>query len=498
MARFARFGQYLAGTLALCAANSFAANTTATESAKPNIILLISDDHRWDGLGVAGNPNVKTPNLDRMAKEGQWFREATIQIPLCSTSRAAILTGLPPSENGYYTNNFVRKDVADPHGFDQYKLLPKQLAKAGYHTAFAGKWHLQPDPWLCGFETIKRWMVGGAGPYRNPRLASGNSRETQPVQGFTQTIFTDDALEVLKKKADGSTTRPLFLWVAYTASHAPFQPNPKPISGMYDGKSTEELTPETFYSVPGDTPQPDQKWQHYYEAISALDAQVGRVMDTVRNSSLSTNTVVVLIGDNGFMMGRRGRWGKSVPYEDALRVPLIVWAPDSIMKSKGTTVTASANSIDLPPTFVKLAGATPPAEWVGRDLTPVLRDGKPHDITWAVSQYPNHNKSDSLDAYRVIRTPEHKLINWHPASGAKPELYDLTMDPAETTNLYGTPAVAETQARLEKQLADFRAKAGDDQWDMKGEVISIKGGKAKKEKPDRKKRGGKRNRRANR
>jgi len=472
----------------------------AADSSRPNIIFLISDDQRWDVLGIAGNEAIKTPNLDRMAREGQWYREATIQIPLCAPSRAAMLTGMPPSENGYYSNNHHRADVRQAHGFDQYEVLPDVIRKAGYHTAFVGKWHLIPDPWLCGFETVKHWMLPGAGPYRGPRLANGKSRVTEKVEGFTQNIFADDALEVLDKKADGITTEPLFMWVAFTAPHLAFGPNPEPISGMYDGKSAEELAPDTFYDDPLKAHGGVDAWRKYYEAISAVDAQVGRIMNKVRDSSLSTNTLVVFLGDNGFMMGRRGQWGKSVPYEDSLRVPLIVWGPDTLMQAKGTTVTASANSIDLPVTFAKLAGAEVPEKWVGRDLSPVIRDGKNHGIDWAVSQFPDHGTvRGQTAAYRTIRTPEYKLIVWHPMGEKKSELYDLEKDPAENTNLYGDPKVADVQAKLEKQLADFRAKAGDDQWDMKGEVLSFRetGSYGDEEREEKPKKEGKRKGRKN-
>lgn len=471
--RFTAYRAALAGVAScMLAPGANAQDGNAPE--KPNIILMISDDHRWDGLGIAGNKYIKTPNLDRMAREGQWYREATIQVPTCTASRASILTGLPPSEHGFYSNNWQRADVLNPHGFDKYEVLPEQLQQAGYHTAFAGKWHLSADPWLVGFETIKHWMLPGAGPYRNPKLATGRSRETRVTNGYTQTIFANDALEILDAKASGETTQPLFLWLAFTAPHDRFGPNPKPFDGMYDNKTASELAPETFHGDPNARDK-GETWKKYYEAISALDAEVGRVMDKVRNSSLSTNTLVVFIGDNGFMMGARNMWGKYVPYEGALRVPMIAWGPDRIVGAKGSTVTAAANSIDLPPTFVKLAGGTPPGSWVGRDITAVLKDGKPHDITWAVSQYPDHKSPmEHVKAYRVIRTPEYKLIHFHPDSGQGHELYDLKKDPAEKNNLYGKPQVAEVQKSLEKRLGEFRQKSGDTGWDMKGEVVSFR------------------------
>jgi len=436
---------------------------------KPNIVFIISDDHRWDGLGIAGNENVKTPHLDQMAREGQWHREFTIQIPTCSASRSAILTGLPANRNGWYSNEFQRKDVIGSHGFDQYNLLPKEMAKAGYYTAFTGKWHITPEPWIVGFESVGNWMEGGAGSYKDPRLSKGKVRNMKPFPGFTQQIFTEDAIEQLKKRDSGETTQPLFLWVALTAPHGPFVPNPAPYAGMYDGKTAKDLAPKTFYDDPVKTTRGPKMWSNYYEAITAMDAEVGRILDTVRKSTLADNTLVVFMGDNGFMMGRRNMHGKYVPYEDSLRVPMIAWGSENIVGAHGTTVTASLNSLDLPPTFVKLAGGTPPSDWTGRDATAVLKDGQTHGIDYAVSAYPDHDSLiDHVEAYRVIRTPDYKLIEWHPSANQGPEFYDLKKDPAENNNLFGKPEVAAAQKDLKTKLDGYRKRTGDDQWDMKG------------------------------
>ncbi len=223
-----------------------AAQTTST-AARPNIIFIISDDHRWDALGAAGNPNIKTPNLDRMASEGLHLKQGTIHISTCSPSRATLLTGVSPHKHGWYSNEAQHAEVVKPDGFVSFKLLPKVLQEAGYHTALAGKWHLTPEPWNCGFETITKWMLGGAGPYKDPRLATGRSRELAKVPGFTQTIFTNEAIKVMKEHASEETTRPLFLWLALTAPHGGFVPNPEPFSGMYKGKTAHDLAPATYH-----------------------------------------------------------------------------------------------------------------------------------------------------------------------------------------------------------------------------------------------------------
>lgn len=452
--------------MALAVSLTHAAAATPATS-KPNIIFIISDDQRWDCLGIAGNDRVQTPHLDRMAREGQWYREFTIQIPTCSPSRASLLTGLPAYTHGWYSNEFQRKDIIDGRGFDQYNLLPKQMIENGYRTVMTGKWHITPDPWHCGFQTIHNWMLGGAGSYKDPLLAYGDSRTSRVVEGFTQQIFTEDALKELQKQADDATTQPMFMWLSYTAPHGPFIPNPEPFDGMYKDQRARDLAPETFYDDVAHTRRGRQTWHNYYEAITALDAEVGRIMDTIRNSSLADNTLVVFMGDNGFMMGRRQMHGKYVPYDDALRVPMIAWGP-GVLGTEGTTVTASANSLDLPPTFVRLAGGTPPQDWTGRDMTNVLADGETHEFTYAVSAYPDHDSLLShVDAYRVIRTPAHKLILWHPNTGLTPEFYDLIADPAEDNNIYSEDNPSDVQTRLAGLLEDYR-KRTNDQWDMRG------------------------------
>ncbi len=455
--------------LLLVAANGAAQPSAA--ATPPNIVFIISDDHRWDCIGAAGNPNVSTPNIDQLASEGMYFRQGTIHIPACSTSRATILTGLPPHEHRWYSNEQQWAPLIDPDGFGIYTLLPEVLQQAGYHTAFTGKWHLRPEPWNCGFETIGRWMIGGAGAYQNPRLAQGRSRATTTVSGFTQRIFANEAVSILQDHAAGGTTNPLFLWVSFTAPHGSFQPVPAAIEGMYDGKTPQQLAPPTFGGDPADTQFNQQNWTDYYEAITHLDQEVGRVMGTIRNTpGLADNTLVVFLGDNGFMMGERQLHAKYVPYEGSVRVPFIVWGPDDVVGTTGAS-SAMVSSLDLPPTFAKIAGTTIPSSWRGRDMSAVLQDGQQHEFTWAVSEYPDYNTAlNGVEGYRTIRTNSHKLIWYYPGTGQPVKfqnaLYDLVSDPHETNNLYGQASVAQVQANLEQLLTDWRTATGDDTWLM--------------------------------
>jgi N-acetylglucosamine-6-sulfatase len=417
----------------------------------PNILFIMSDDHRWDGLGAAGNPNVHTPNLDRLAKEGVHFLQATMHVPQCSPGRAQLLTGLPTHTTGWYSNQYRTSAVDRTDGFARFRLLPALLKNAGYQTVFTGKWHLRPEPWDSGFAEVLTWLPGGGGAYQNLPLARGRSRELIPGEGYTQQRFADDAVGFLK--SEEAVRRPFFMWVAFTAPHGPFGPNPPHIEQLYAGKSRDDLLPPGFKGDKAET-----SWNRYYESITFLDEQVGRLLHTLEERRLDRNTIVVFLGDNGFMMGNRGWNGKVLPYEGSVRVPLIVRAP-GLAKVSGQT-DAAASSLDLPPTFLRWAGLKPPAEWPGRDLTPALQR-RAHGLSYAVSEFAdNQSQQFGEYAYRLIRTPTHKLILWE-RSDKKDELYDLRGDPQETRNLAGDAALGRTERELRARLAAWMKRTGD-------------------------------------
>jgi arylsulfatase A-like enzyme len=287
-------------------------NLATAMERQPNIVFIISDDHRWDCIGAAGNPLVHTPAIDRMAREGVYFREGTVVIPQCSPMRAQLMTGRLPHQNGWYSNQTQREDAKGPKGL-KGPFLPQVMREAGYQTVLVGKWHLQIEPWESGFEQVRVWLPGGSSPYRDTELAHGNSRERKPVKGYTNVLFGDDAVEFIKK--DATEEKPFFLWLALTAPHTPLRPNPPRIQKLYEGKETPDLLPPGFPSdiKPGN-------FKHYYEAISLADEITGNVIEALEHRGMLENTVVVFMGDNGFMMGSKGIGaggpGKVVPYEE--------------------------------------------------------------------------------------------------------------------------------------------------------------------------------------
>ena len=451
----------VAGAMLMSAAPAHGRQTPGRD--RPNIVFIISDDHRWDALGAAGNPKIKTPVLDRLAREGVYFRQATIHVSQCAPSRAVLLTGLSPHQNGYYSNNFLRPDMQWADRF-AVPTLPGLLRGAGYRTVLVGKWHLGTDPWHTGFSDIRTWLPEGASNYTDSRLARGNSRKREVREGFTNGVFADDAVEFLTSPA--AKEKPFLLWLASTLPHAPYQPNPSHIEHMYEADAAADMRPPAFppdthvrlglEGSPEGTAEP--RLVKYYESVSYLDEMVGRVLAALERQGLAEDTVVVFLGDNGLMAGSRGLRGKVVPWEESVRVPLIIRDPRRGV-ARGVS-DAAASSLDIPATLLSLAGVAIPKEWAGRDLRPVLGGGRRHGIDHAFGEWADTESQFRHYTHRLVRTPRYKLVRWDRPD--KPdELYDLVADPHETRNVIDRPAMRAVRGRLLLRLNAWMARTND-------------------------------------
>lgn len=445
----------LAAAALLALATATASRQETTSRTRPNIVFITSDDHRWDGLGAAGNPAVRTPHLDRLAGQGILFRQATTHVSQCMPSRATLLTGLAVHQHGALSHEYLHHHPVKPDAWSRLPTLPGLLRQAGYTTALVGKWHVTVDPWQSGFSDVRTWLPHGGTHYRNPELARGTSHETKTVKGYTQEIFADDALAFLRDA--GAKKNPFLLWLAFTAPHTPLEPNPPDIQKLYAGKPVADLLPPGF---PKDL-QKMNDWRHYYEAVSFLDQQVGRVMEALDSTGLAQSTIVVFIGDNGFMMGQRGVGaegpaGKVVPYEGSIRVPMILRAPALAGHAGASDLPVS--SLDLPPTLLTVAGLQVPSSWPGRDLLPALRDPQsgPQD---AFSAWADDEGRFGAEAFRMVRTPRHKLIVWK--DRRKAELYDLLADPEEKVNLLEAPEARAVRQDLAARLEAWMKRTSD-------------------------------------
>lgn len=427
----------------------------------PNVVVVVSDDQRWDMLGAAGNKTIVTPSMDRLARDGVYFREATTLVPQCAPSRMTLLTGLTIQQHGRASNS--ARDVTAPAA-NLLPMLPRALRAAGYRTVLTGKWHVDFSPVAAGFDDVRTWMAPGVGPYlKSPVLVRGADATPLPPAGYTNEIFGDEAVAFLE--SNEAAAQPFFLWVALSAPHPPMGPNPPDVVRLYAGKDERALWPPGL--------PPDAHPEHlrdYCEAVSVADRELGRILDALDRRKLAERTLVIFLSDNGFMLGSRDVGppsrhlfqGKRYPYEASVRVPVIVRGPHV---GRGVVDDHAVSTLDLPPTILAAAGVAPEKRWNGRDLGPLLRGSSktgPEDALIELADV--HRPELGKVEYRAVRTPAHKLIVWREAQGA--ELYDLVADPEERRNLFDEPGAAATRRDLARRLRRWLEVTSDSarQW----------------------------------
>lgn len=446
----------------------------ATDSARPNIIFVLSDDHRYDFMSFMTNaPSwLETPNLDRLAKSGVHLANTFVSTSLCSPSRASILTG-----QYMHHHRVVDNQRPEPANI---VFFPEHLQKAGYQTAFIGKWHMgdDSDTPRKGFDYWAAFQ--GQGAYFGVNLNVNGKR--QAFDGYATDVLTDQALAWLRQ----IEKRPFYLHLAYKSPHFPFEPAPRH-RGRYDQKlvprpetmaNTEanyETQPrwvrERRYSIHGvdhmETgnfdldPVPDFNtlFHRYCETIHSMDENIGRLLDYLAKSGLAQNTVVVYMSDNGFELGEHGFYDKRDAFEVSMRVPLLVWSP-GLIKS-GLVVTQMVQNIDIAPTLLELAGVTPPpqSKFDGCSFLPLLmgrstpwRDHILYEYLWEWN-FP------ATPTTFAIRTDRYKFIYYH-GIWDKNSLYDLQTDPIERYNLIHVPAFHEKAAAMQSQLFQELSDSG--------------------------------------
>ncbi len=453
----------------LGAAGRFLEAAQNDKTARRNIVFVLSDDHRYDFMGfMKGAPEfLQTPNMDRMARQGGHLVNAFVSTSLCSPSRASILTG-----QYMHHHNIVDNQRPAPEGT---VFFPQYLQKAGYETAFVGKWHMghEEDSPRPGFD---HWVsFKGQGTYFDPMLNINNNR--RQFEGYTTDVLTDQALAWLKEGRD--TNRPFFLYLSFKAVHYPFQP-----AGRHQGryKNAEVKRPETManternyqtqplwvrerrYSIHGvdhmetgqydndPVPSFDELYLQYCETVHGLDENLGRVLNYLDETGLSKSTLVVYMGDNGFELGEHGFYDKRDAFEESIRVPMLAYAPGMI--EPGTKVTQMVQNIDIAPTLLAAAGVQPKAAKMdGQSFLPLLR-GEP--IRWRdhiLYEYYWEWNFPATPTVFAIRTERYKYIFYH-GLWDHDGFYDLQTDSHERHNLINVPAYSEYIESMKKQLFD--------------------------------------------
>jgi len=430
----------------------------ATARSRPNIVLIVGDNHHAGTTGYAGHPLIETPGLDRLAREGVRFENAFNTTPLCSPSRASILTGAYAHSHGVLNNH-------TPWTGEMPTFL-ELLSRSGYSTAFIGKWHMPGEglpqmPFLDLF--VSYTYREGQGAYFDCPMIVGD-RETPSRARYITEEVTDYAIEFMERAVATGDARPFAIYLAHRPGHPPYAA-PRGIAGMYDNADVAAVLPPGidswwFGKTRGNVFQGvmmgtyEQQYRGYLETLTAMDRDIGRLLDRIDALGLAENTVVAYVGDNGMQWGTHGMHGIREPYEDSIRLPLVVRAP-GLVADAGSSRGQLALNIDLAPTLLELAGAPVPAHIEGESLVPVLADarakGREAFLLEFWRYYPENTPS-----YRGIRTRTHKYIRFE--RGRAPWLFDLSADSAEARNLYGTPegdrVLAELLAVLEGVTAD--------------------------------------------
>ncbi len=452
-------------------------STCVAQPEKPNVLFLISDDLNT-ALSGFGHPQCQTPNLDRLAARGMKFENMHCQYPVCGASRASLMSGLYP-----YTNLTLGNAGTLRGSMPDVVTLSQSFRKNGYYAARVSKIYHMRIP----FEIIEgtadcddphSWdeTFNVKAPEQNaPGEKTNWSPKDTGSQTFTGVVATggdsdhadgmaaDRAIEILNKVDD----KPFFLAVGFVRPHVPLVA-PKRYFDQYDRESmVAPVVPDgdlddvpgiirnykrnsTTYGV---TPELHKGLlQSYYASVSYMDAQVGRVLDALKENGLEDNTIVVFSSDHGYLLGHHNKFQKQHLFEEATRVPFIVSVP-WLKDQHGNAAQKITELVDLYPTLTELAGIKPPETIQGTSLTPLLSD--PNSSDWK----KDHAFTISRSGGESIRTQQWRYTHW--GFGEKgAELYDLKNDPGEFTNLANNPDYAEVVKKLKKRLIAKRNSAG--------------------------------------
>jgi arylsulfatase A-like enzyme len=440
---------------------------------RPNILLIVADDHAFHALSCYGSQVNRTPHLDRIAAQGMRFDRAFVTDSLCGPSRACILTGKYGNRNGYRGN-------AGEFDGSQW-TMPKALQQAGYATAAIGKWHLGSTP--TGFDHHD--VLPDQGVYVDPAfLTMGQATRTK---GYVTDIVTDKAIAWLDQRPKD---KPFFLFLGHKAPHRPWVPDaahaaqfkdrviPEPATLFDDYSSRSDAAREATMRVSRDLTKTDVKaeppaelrgdaltrWyyqryqQDYLACVQSLDDNVGRLLDWLDQHGLADDTMVVYTSDNGFFLGDHGYYDKRFMYEESLRVPLLVRWPHTV--PAGSSCAQMVANVDFAPTFLAAAGVPIPADVQGDDMGPLLAGQSAP--TWRQSFYYHYHEYPAdhrVHPHVGVRTATHKLI-WF-TDLQQGELYDLTQDPHEMHNRWDDPVCAPLRAQLQAELQRLQQRLGD-------------------------------------
>ena len=438
-------------------------------SEKPNIIFMLTDDQRFDAIGYAGNKFVETPEMDDLAKAGTYFENAIVTTPICAASRASILTGLHERTHNF---NFQTGNVREEYMVNSY---PRILKENGYHTGFYGKYGVRYNDLNKQFDEYESYD-------RNNRFKDRRGYYYKTIDNDTVhlTRYTGQkAIDFIETNA--TNDKPFCLSLSFSAPHAH-----DPAEDQYFWQTEmDQMLENTTMPEPdlGDDKyflaQPKivrkgfnrlrwtwrydnpEKYQHsvkgYYRMISGVDLEIKKIREKLKSKGLDKNTVIIVMGDNGYFLGERQMAGKWLMYDNSIRVPLIVFDP---RVNKHQDISDMALNIDVPSTIVDLAGIKAPKSWQGKSLMPVVKQesrtvGRDTILIEHIWDFENIPPSEG------VRTKKWKYFRYVNDKSIE-ELYDLEKDPKEIKNLIGKKKYKVVANKLRLKLDDLIMENSDE------------------------------------
>lgn len=469
-------------------------------SQRPNIVMIVSDDHAYQAISAYGSTLMNTPNIDRIATEGAIFQNAYVTNSICGPSRAVLLTGKYSHKNGF-------RDNLNPNFNGAQDIFSKRLQQAGYQTAWIGKWHLGSTP--TGFDFFQ--IVPGQGSYFNPDFIQMDGSRKR-IEGYLTNIVSDLSEQWLQTR---DTSKPFCLVIGHKATHRTWMPDTvdlgrfdtvnfplpdnfhdqylnRPAAAMqdmtidktmlmeYDLKMFTDSTrdgnftrmnarqrkayADYYYPIREELNRNqlsgkalvEWKYQRYlrdYLATAAsMDRNIGRILDYLDQHDLAQNTVVIYLSDQGFYLGEHGWFDKRFMYEESFRTPMVMRYPGKI--SPGTVISQPVLNLDIAPTILQIAGANIPDSVQGKSMLPLFNDKK---TNWRDAVYYHYYEygEHAVAPHFGVKKGKYKLIRFY-KTNENWELYDLEKDPGEVTNLYGRKEFAritrDLKAELKKQV----------------------------------------------
>lgn len=471
---------------------------SAVAQQRPNIVIIISDDHAFQAIGAYGSKLTATPDIDRIAREGITFNRAYVTNSICGPSRAVILSGKYSHKNGVIDNTHSRFNGAQ-------NTFIKELGRSGYQTAWIGKWHLENNP--QGFTYWK--VLPGQGQYYNPDFLLMDSSKVN-IKGYVSNIIEDEAEQWLNSR---DTSKPFCLVIGHKATHRTWIPDTCDL-GMFDNVNFP--LPENFYdnyegrnaaavqdmtiantlrmgydlkmfsndsladkegTISRMNAEQRKKTDAYYKSVyqdfvkrnlsgnaltewkyqrymrdylstaASLDRNIGRTLNYLDKNNLTKNTIVIYVSDQGFFMGEHGWFDKRWMYEESFRTPMLMRFPGVI--KPGTSNNNMVMNVDIAPTILEAAGVPVPKDMQGQSFMPILKGKKKGREAMYYHYY--ENGEHAVSPHFGISTGRYKLICFYTKVKGW-ELYDLKTDPSEMKNLYDQKAYQKITVQLKKEL----------------------------------------------